>query len=81
MRKQLQAEHGKADQEKRINDLETARTKKDNKLLELKAKKDAIDRRGAEHKESEAKKRQKEVDFLKYQEDHLQRILAQVSEK
>ena len=71
MRKQLQAEHGKADLEKRISELEAKRTKQDNKVVELKAKIDAIDKRNVERKEVEAKKREEELKFLKYQEIHL----------
>jgi dynein light intermediate chain len=66
MRKQLQAEHGKADLEKRIAELEAKRTKQDNKVVELKAKIDAIDKRNAERREVEAKKREDEIKFLKY---------------
>lgn len=38
MRKQLQAEHGKADLEKRISELEAKKTKQENRVIELKAK-------------------------------------------
>merc|ERR1711920_100092 len=71
MRKQLQAEHGKADLEKRIAELEAKRTKQYNKVVELKAKIDAIDTRNQERREVETKKRQEEIKFLKYQETHL----------
>jgi dynein light intermediate chain len=81
MRKQLQAEHGKADLEKRITELEAKRTKQDNKVVELKAKIDAIDKRNVERKEVEAKKREEEIKFLKYQETHLSKFLKQVSDK
>ena len=75
MRKQLQAEHGKADLEKRIVELEAKRTKLDNKVVELKAKIDAIAKRNEERKEVEAKRRDEEIKFLKYQESHLQKFL------
>ena len=81
MRKQLQAEHGKADLEKRIAELEAKRTKQDNKVVELKAKIDAIDKRNVERKEVEAKKREEEIKFLKFQETHLSKFLKQVSDK
>merc|ERR1711982_881 len=57
MRKQLQAEHGKADLEKRIADLEARKTKQENKVIELKAKIQAIEKRNSERKEVEDKKR------------------------
>lgn len=57
MRKQLQAEHGKADLEKRITELEAKKTKQTNKVIELKAKLEAIEQRNQERKEQEEKKR------------------------
>ena len=80
MRKQLQAEHGKADLEKRITELEAKKTKQTNKVIELKAKLEAIEQRNQERKEQEDKKRQAELDFLKYQEKHLSHFLKQVTE-
>ena len=49
--------------------------KADNKVVDLKAKIDAIDKRNVERKEIEAKKREEEVKFLKYQETHLSKFL------
>jgi cell division protein FtsB len=66
MRKQLQAEHGKADLEKTIEQLEHKKTKLENKVSELKSKIEAIDKRNKERKDVEAKKRELEIDFLKY---------------
>lgn len=66
MRKQLQAEHGKADLEKTIEQLEHKKTKLENKVSELKSKIEAIEKRNKERKEVEAKKREQEVEFLKY---------------
>jgi len=80
MRKQLQAEHGKADLEKKISELEAKKTKQTNKVIELKSKLEAIERRNNERKEQEEKKRNAEVEFLKYQEKHLSTFLKQVTE-
>jgi dynein light intermediate chain len=80
MRKQLQAEHGKADLEKKIAELEAKKTKQTNKVIELKSKIEAIERRNAERKEQEEKKRNAEVEFLKYQEKHLSTFLKSVTE-
>lgn len=66
MRKQLQAEHGKADLEKRIEELEARRIKLENKVIELKSKIDAIEKRNKERREVENKKREDEIEFLKY---------------
>jgi dynein light intermediate chain len=81
MRKQLQAEHGKADLEKTIEQLEHKKTKLENKVSELKSKIEAIDKRNKERKDVEAKKRELEIDFLKYQEGHLSKFLKAVSDK
>ena len=81
MRKQLQAEHGKADLEKRIADLEAKRTKADNRYLELKIKSDAVDLRIKERKEIENKKRENDLNFLNFQKNHLETFLGSVSEK
>merc|ERR1719183_3284188 len=71
MRKQLQAEHGKADLEKTIEQLDCKKTKLENKVQELKSKIEAIEKRNKERKEVEIKKREQEVEFLQYQETHL----------
>ena len=81
MRKQLQAEHGKADLEKTIEQLEHKKTKLENKVSELRSKIEDIEKRNKERKEIELKKRDAEVEFLKYQESHLQKFLKQVTDK
>jgi len=75
MRKQLQAEHGKADLEKRISELEAKKTKQENRVIELKAKIQAIEKPNAERKAMEDLKREEELKFLKYQEQHLNKFL------
>jgi len=51
MRKQLQAEQGKADLEKTLDQLEGRRTNLQNKVKELHSKLDAIDKRDKERTE------------------------------
>jgi len=46
--------------------LEGRRNKFDNKIAELKSKKEAIDKRNKERREVEQKKREAEIEFLKY---------------
>jgi len=75
----LQAEHGKADLEKRISELEAKKTKQENKVIELKFKIEAIEKRNSERKEVDKKKRDEEILFLKYQEIHLNKFLKTVS--
>ena len=81
MRKQLQAEHGKADLENKIEELEARKIKLENKVTELKSKIDAIETRNKERKEIEQKKRDQEIDFLKYQENHLAKFLKTLTDQ
>ena len=81
MRKQLQAEHGKADLERTIDQLDQKKNKLENKVSELKAKIEVLENKKKEKKEALAKKREQEIDFLKYQEQHLNKFLKQVNEK
>ena len=64
MRKQLQAEHGKADLEKRIEQLETKKKNQTNKIVQLKSKLEAIDLRIQAHRDVDSKKRLEENKFL-----------------
>lgn len=80
MRKQLQAEHGKADLERKIEELEGKKTKLENKVIELKSKIEAIEKRNRERQEIEQKKRSEELEFLKYQELHLVKFIKTISE-
>lgn len=49
-------------------------------MIELKSKIEAIDKRNRERKEVEAKKRDQEIEFLKYQELHLSRFLKSITD-
>ena len=66
--------------EKKIEELEVKKTKLENKVLELKSKIEAIEKRNQERRDVEAKKREEEIDFLKYQRDHLDKFLKSVQE-
>lgn len=80
MRKQLQAEHGKADLERKIEDLESKKIKLENKVIELKSKIEAIEKRNRERQEVEQKKRQEEIEFLRYQESHLVKFIKTIQD-
>lgn len=80
MRKQLQAEHGKAELERKIEELESKKTKLENKVIELKSKIEAIEKRNRERLEVENKRREEEINFLKYQEGHLVKFIKTISE-
>ena len=81
MRKQLQAEHGKADLENKISELEVKQTKQQNKVIELKSKMEAIDKRNKERRKVETEKRKNEQEFLRYQEKHLSSFLKNLEQK
>ena len=55
--------------------MEQKKVKLENKVSELKSKIEAIDKRNRERKDVEQKKREQEVEFLKYQEQHLTKFL------
>ena len=60
--------------------LEARKNKFDNKITELKSKKEAIDKRNKDRREVEQKKRNDEIEFLKYQENHLQKFLKSITD-
>ena len=76
----MQAEHGKAGLERNIEELEAKKIKLENKVLELKSKIEAIEKRNRERQEVEQKKRIDELEFLRYQETHLVKFIKTVNE-
>ena len=78
VRKQLQAEQGMTELEQQIAELEEQKKEKENHVLELRNKVDVIEKRENEHKALEDKKRKEEIDFLKYQGQHLDSFLRQL---
>ena len=81
MRKQLQAEHGKADLEKQIELLEAKKKEQTSKIIELKSKIEAIDQRSASNRDVDTKKRHAENQFLKQQCEHLSKFLRIIQTK
>jgi dynein light intermediate chain len=67
MRKALQAEQGKADMEKKIQELEEEKRALEQQLNEAKARSEAIEKREAERRVVDDKKHQEEIQFLKKQ--------------
>ncbi|OAF66805.1 inner dynein arm light chain, axonemal [Intoshia linei] len=65
MRKALQAEQGKSDTEKKIEDLETEKIDLERQINELKAKVEQVEKRSAEQRQIEEKKHSEEIQFLK----------------
>ncbi|KAJ1176650.1 hypothetical protein NDU88_001921 [Pleurodeles waltl] len=65
MRKALQAEQGKSDMEKKIQELENEKRDLERQVNEQKAKCEAVERREAERRQVEEKKHAEEIQFLK----------------
>jgi len=78
VRKQLQAEQGMTELEQQIAELEEQKKEKENHVLELRNRVEVIEKRENEHKALEDKKRKEELDFLKYQGQHLDSFLRQL---
>lgn len=81
MRKQLQAEYGKADLDRRIEEYEQRKLQQEAKIIELKSKIEAIEKRDQERRDIEAKKRSDEVNAVKVQEGHLYRFLRDLNKE
>jgi dynein light intermediate chain len=64
--------------EERISTLQSSKRDLENQVLELRNKVEVIEKRESERKALEEKKRKEEVDFLKYQGQHLDTFLKSV---
>lgn len=65
MRKALMAEQGKADMEKRVNELERDKRDLEKQVNEWKAKCEQIEKRNAEQRAAEEKKHAEDISFYK----------------
>merc|ERR1719454_1267710 len=74
-RKQLQSEQGKAETENMIAELEEQKRQREARVVELKNKCEAIERREAERRAVDERKRKEEIDFLNHQKQHLESFL------
>eukprot|EP00451_Oxyrrhis_marina_P028166 CAMPEP_0204335454 /NCGR_PEP_ID=MMETSP0469-20131031/18776_1 /ASSEMBLY_ACC=CAM_ASM_000384 /TAXON_ID=2969 /ORGANISM="Oxyrrhis marina" /LENGTH=242 /DNA_ID=CAMNT_0051319115 /DNA_START=45 /DNA_END=773 /DNA_ORIENTATION=- len=74
-RKQLQAEQGKSLTENMIADLEAQKKISEARVVELKNECEALERREAERRAIDERKRKEEIDFLKHQSQHLESFL------
>jgi dynein light intermediate chain len=52
----------------------------ENKVIELKSKIEAIEKRNRERQEVEQKKRMDELEFLRYQEQHLVKFIKSIQD-
>merc|ERR1711874_956491 len=74
-RKQLQSEQGKAETEAMIAEQEQQKREREARVVELKNKCEAIERREAERRTIDERRRKEEIDFLKHQQSHLESFL------
>jgi len=81
VRKQLQAEQGLAEMETKIADLTASKKDLQNQVMELRNKVEVIEKRANERRSLQEKKRKEEIDFLKYQGQHLDQFLKQIGGK
>lgn len=78
VRKQLQAEQGREELEATVGTLEENKSTLETQVAELRNKLEVMDKRSKERKVLEEKKRKEEIDFLKYQGQHLDSFLRQL---
>ncbi|GMI57461.1 hypothetical protein ScalyP_jg5122 [Parmales sp. scaly parma] len=81
VRKQIQAEQGISVMESNISDLKNRKKELENKVLELRNTVDVIEKREAESRALEEKKRKERLEFLKHQGQHLDLFLKQIGGK
>merc|ERR1712061_287658 len=74
-RKQLQSEQGKAESEQQIAEEEEQKRQREARVVELKNKCEAVERREVERRAVDERKRKEEIDFLKHQQVHLESFL------
>uniref|UniRef100_A0A6V1KR45 Uncharacterized protein n=1 Tax=Heterosigma akashiwo TaxID=2829 RepID=A0A6V1KR45_HETAK len=78
VKKQLQAELGMSEMANQIEALGEARRARERRCAELRARLDAAEKRAAERQQLEGQARRAEIDFLKYQGQHLDGFLKHV---
>ena len=81
VRKQIQAEQGISVMESNISDLKNRKKELENKVLELRNTVDVTEKREAESRALEEKKRKERLEFLKHQGQHLDLFLKQIGGK
>jgi len=79
IKKQLRAEQGIPELEAAVLELETDKAALELEVFQIRSKLDIIEKREAERKNADDKRRKEELDFLKYQGQHLDSFLKQMS--
>lgn len=79
IKKQLRAEQGIPELEDQASELEKEKAALELEVYELRSKLDIVEKREAERKNADDKRRKEELDFLKYQGQHLDSFLKQMN--
>ncbi len=79
IKKQLRAEQGIPDLVVQVEDLEGQKSQLELEVNELRSKLEIVEKREAERKTADDKRRKEELDFLKYQGQHLDSFLKQMN--
>jgi dynein light intermediate chain len=80
IRKQIQAQHGMAELQTRLEELKRKKMRLENREIELKSKIDAIEKKNKEKRKIDEERRTSELEFLKYQETHLSTFLQNLQD-
>ncbi len=81
IRKQLQAESGKEDLKKKLESLEKQKIELTNRKIQLDNQLKALDKRNQERNEIEISRREEEANFLKTQNENLEKFLKNQDNK
>jgi len=80
IKKQLKAEQGIPELEQEASALEAEKAQLEMEVQELKSKLDIVERREQERRTADEKRRKEELDFLKYQGQHLDSFSKQMNQ-
>jgi len=69
-----------SDIQKKLEELKKKQSKLQNRDIELKSKLDAVEKKNKERAKTDEERRTAELDFLKYQENHLSQFLTTLQE-
>jgi dynein light intermediate chain len=78
-KKQLRAEQGIPELKEQVDSMESEKAKLELEVQELRSKLEIIEKREAERKTADDKRKKEELDFLKYQGQHLDSFLKQMN--
>ena len=79
IKKQIKAENGIPELEEQLETLDNSKSRLELEVQELRSKLEIVEKREIEKKASDEKRRKEELDFLKYQGQHLDSFLKQMN--